>query len=129
MSSTKSNSFDVELAEILKDQRFIFGNFGGLVRKPYIKYCNLIVLEIICVIFFAIIYFPLLMIYDKFLLKVDNITKSGYLVMAWRAFIHSVNIQATANYTPLNFQHIIPQSVITLQLMISLLLVFLFLTV
>ena len=45
MSSTKSNSFDAELAEILKDKRFIFGNFGGLVRKPYIKYCNLIVLE------------------------------------------------------------------------------------
>ena len=69
------------------------------------------------------------MYYDEFLLKVDNITKDGYIVMSWRALLHSINYQANANYTPITFKHIIPQTIITLQLTISLLLVFLFLTV
>ena len=127
--NTNPNSFDAELQEILSDQRFIFGNFGGIVKKPYIKYCNLVALEISCIIIFAIIYYPLLIYYDKFLLKVDNVTKDGHLVMAWRALLHSINYQSTANYTPISFKHIIPQTIITLQLTISLLLVFLFLTV
>jgi hypothetical protein len=127
--NTDPNSVDAELQEILSDQRFIFGNFGGLIRKPYIKYCNLIALEIISILIFAFIYFPLLLKYDKFLLKDDNITKGGYLIMAWRALLHSINYQATANYTPISFTHIVVQSVITLQLSLSLLLVFLFLTV
>jgi hypothetical protein len=127
--NTDPNSLDADLQEILSDQRFIFGNFGGLVKKPYIKYCNLVVLEIICILTFAIIYYPLLFKFDQFLLKVDNITGNGYLVMAWRALLHSINYQANANYTPITFDHIIVQTVITLQLTISLLLVFLFLTV
>ena len=127
--NTNPNSLDAELQEILSDQRFIFGNFGGLVKKPYIKYCNLITLEIICILIFAIIYFPLLIYYDNFLLKEDNITKDGHLVMAWRALLHSINYQANANYTPITFKHIIPQTIIKFQLTISLLLVFLFLTV
>ena len=127
--NTDPNSLDAELQEILSDQRFIFGNFGGIVKKPYIKYCNLIALEIICIVIFAIIYFPLLLKYDLFLLKADNITHNKYLIMAWRALLHSINYQSTANYTPINFDHIIVQTVITLQLTISLLLVFLFLTV
>jgi hypothetical protein len=127
--NTDPNSLDAELQEILSDQRFIFGNFGGLVKKPYIKYCNLVALEIICIIIFAIIYFPLLLKYDIYLLKADNITQNIYFFMAWRAILHSINYQSTANYTPINFDHIIVQSIITLQLSISLLLVFLFLTV
>ena len=127
--NTDPNSLDAELQEILSDQRFIFGNFGGIIKKPYIKYCNLVALEIICIIIFAIIYFPFLLKYDMYLLKADNITKNIYFFMAWRALLHSINYQSTANYTPINFDHIIVQSIITLQLSISLLLVFLFLTV
>lgn len=126
---TLKNNSKYDLKQILTDKRFIFGNFGGIVEKPYIKYCNLIALEFICIIFFAIIYLPLLLNYDKYLLKVDNIKKWSYFNMAWRALIHSINIQATANYTPLNFQHILPQTIITIQLSISILLAFLFLTV
>ena len=128
-NNNNNNLNDTELTQILHDERFIFGNFGGLVKKPYIKYCNLVVIEIICILFFAIIYFPLLIHFDSYLLKVDNITKDGYLVMAWRALLHSINYQANANYTPISFKHIFPQTIITLQLVISMLLVFLFLTV
>jgi len=128
-NNNNKNLYDSELTEILHDERFIFGNFGGYVKKPYIKYCNLVVLEMICIIFFAIIYYPMLLHYDNILFKIDNVPKYGYIVMAWRAILHSINFQANADYTPIHFKHIVPQTIVTLQLVVSMLLAFLFLTV
>jgi hypothetical protein len=114
----------------LNDERFIFGNFGGIVPPRYVKYCNLVALELLCIIIFAIIYFPLLLKYDKYLMNYDEFPKQYlYCIMFWRAILHSINYQAAANYTPLNFKHVVMQSIITFQLVISLLLVFLFITV
>ena len=114
----------------LNDERFIFGNFGGLVSLRYVKYCNLIALELICIFIFAVMYFPLLLKYDTYLMNYDKFPKQYlYCIMFWRAILHSINYQAAANYTPINFKHVVMQSIITLQLMISLLLVFLFITV
>ena len=114
----------------MNDERFIFGNFGGIVPPRYVKYFNLVALELLCIFIFAIIYFPLLLKYDSYLMNYDNLPKQyGYIIMFWRAILHSVNYQAAANYTPINFKHVIMQSIITFQLVISLLLVFLFITV
>jgi len=111
--------------------KYIFGNFGGLISDKYIKYANLIAIECICIFVFAIYHYFALMHYDPDLLKYEKFTtkKFYHLYVFWRALLNSINYQATANYTPIQFKHLIPQTVITIQLVSSLALVFFFLTV
>jgi hypothetical protein len=119
-----------DVTNTINDPRFIFGNFGGFVSQPYVKYCNLIALEFICIFIFSIFYFFLLTTYDEYLLKYEHFSKKSYFyITLWRAILLSVNFQATANYTPIQFKHIYGQTIITIQLIISLSLAFLFLTV
>jgi hypothetical protein len=41
--------------KIVKDERYIFGNFFGLVSDKYIKYFNLVCFELFFTVFFALI--------------------------------------------------------------------------
>ena len=111
--------------------KYIFGNFGGLVPQPYVKYFNLMALEIICIFIFTIFHFFALQYYDTSLLHYDKFTTKHfyYFYIFWRALLNSINYQSNANYTPIQFKHIIPQTMITFQLIISLALIFFFLTV
>jgi len=115
---------------VLNDNRFVFGNFGGLVSPNYVKYFNLIALELICILIFTVVYFFVLISYDKYLIVFDQYPKNYVtLITIWRALLLAINYQAAANYTPITFKHIFPQTIITIQLTITVALAFLFLTV
>ena len=45
-------------------ERYIFGDFFGVVSDKYIKYFNLFALHLLCTIFFGIIYYTLLLDFD-----------------------------------------------------------------
>jgi hypothetical protein len=120
--------------KIIRDERFIFGNLFGIVSEKYIKYFNFACLQIIFVTIFALIYFVLLLNFNdhffvpgdfpKEFIK-DYISKHKLFI----AFYMSINFQTTMAYIDIKCKSYFCRVVIMFQLVQTVMLAFLFLTV
>lgn len=112
--------------ELYKDA-CIFGNFFGLVPEKYVKYFNLFALQLTCTLIFAIIYYILLIDFDKNFFIQSGFPRSQFLNhKMWIALIMSINFQTTTAYVDLKCKNFLSRAVITLQIIATFAITFLF---
>jgi hypothetical protein len=110
----------------------VFGNFGGLVSQRYEHFSNLIAIQLCAVIFFAIIYYLFMLDFNRFYIipsDLIKVKKEDYLDHKMLiAIFMSINFQTTTAYVDIMCKSIWVRSVITLQLVSTIIVTFLFLT-
>ena len=114
---------------LLQDKLYIFGNLNGLVSDKYVKYFNLIILQILSIITYTLIYRFLMIDFDAnyFIPKEfdqEDFINNKFLI----ALFMSINFQTTTAFVDLKCKGIISKSIIILQLLTTILITFLFFT-
>jgi hypothetical protein len=112
----------------LYEDACIFGNFFGLVPDTYVKYFNLFALQITCTLIFAIIYYILLVDFDKNFFIQSGFPRSQFINhKMWIALIMSINFQTTTAYVDIKCKTFLSRAIITLQIVSTFAITFLFL--
>ena len=105
----------------------IFGNFFGLVPDTYVKYFNLFALQISSTLIFAVIYYILFLDFDKNFFIQDGFSRSQFVNhKMWIAIIMSINFQTTTAYVDLKCKNFLSRAIITLQIVSTFAITFLF---
>jgi hypothetical protein len=116
----------------IKNQLHVFGNFGGLVNQQYEHFSNLIAIQLCAVLFFALIYYLFMLDFNTFYIipsDLMKVKKESYLNHKMLiAIFMSINFQTTTAYVDIMCKSIWVRSVITLQLVSTIIVTFLFLT-
>jgi hypothetical protein len=115
---------------VLNDERYIFGNLFGIIPDKYIKYFNLFLIHLVSTVFFGIIYYILLLDFNTYWFFPGELQKNqlfDHLGLA--AFFLSIQFETTTAYVDLKCKHILPRCIINLQIIITFMITFLFLTV
>jgi hypothetical protein len=116
--------------KIVKDERYIFGNFFGLVSDKYIKYFNLICFEFFFTVFFALLYYGLMLNFNENFHITNDFKPSHFLDhKLLMSFIMSLEFQTTIAYVDLKCKSVLSRVLQNLQVIETVLLAFLFLTV
>jgi len=106
-------------------------NLFGIVPQKYVRYFNIIVIEVAATLFFTIIYYILLIDYEKnfFVPNAVSYTKGHFENHKWAiALFMSINFQSTTAFVDLKCKSIISRTIINCQLVSSFLIAFYFLT-
>ena len=116
----------------IKNELHVFGNFGGLVNQRYEHFSNLIAIQLCSVIFFATIYYIFMFDFDKYYIvpaDLIKVRKEHYLNHKLLiALFMSINFQTTTAYVDIKLKSIWSRLVVTLQLVSTIVITFLFLT-
>ena len=116
----------------IKNELHVFGNFGGLVSEKYEHFSNLIAIQMCAIIFFTTIYYIFMLDFDRFYTVPNdliNFKKTHYLDHKLLiALFMSINFQTTTAYVDLKCKSVWTRLVITLQLVSTIVITFLFLT-
>ena len=105
----------------------IFGNFFGLVPDAYVKYFNLVALQLTCTLICAGIYYLLLLDFDRNFFIQPGFPKKQFLDYKWGiALIMSINFQTTTAYVDLKCKNFLSRSVFALQIVAAFAITFLF---
>ena len=114
----------------INDERFIFGDFFGLVSEKYIKFFNLFAMHLVATIFFGLIYYSLLLDFDNNFFIPGGFPKSQFLNHLFSiAMFMSIQFETTTAYVDLKCKNYLSRAVMTLQTVMTLMITFLFLTV
>ena len=129
-TTTTTTTTTTDSQNILNDERFIFGDFFGMVPERYVKYFNLILTHVLFTIGFAMIYYQLLSNFDKNYVIQYGVSKPLFLKhRLWHAFFMSINFQTTTAYMPLNCKSLLSNLALNLQIIETFLITFLFLII
>lgn len=97
------------------------------IPDKYIKSFNIVVFEIIATLFFAIIYYILLCDFDRHFFLVSGYPKRHFTHHKFlTALFLSISLQSTTSYLSINFKSILVKCIINLQLIITIAILFFF---
>jgi hypothetical protein len=114
--------------DLRNDEINIFGNFFGLVSERYTKYFNLLSIQIICTLMFAIFYYILLCNFDYNYYTNEQFLKKQILNNKFlSALIISINFQTTTAYVDVKCKSLISRLLTVAQILATFLITFLFL--
>lgn len=125
----KTQSYVID-KNVLNDERYIFGNLFGIIPDKYVKYLNLFLIHLVSTVFFGIIYYILLLDFNTYWYFPGELQKNqlfDHLGLA--AFFLSIQFETTTAYVDLKCKHILPRCIINLQIIITFMITFMFLTV
>jgi hypothetical protein len=126
-TNADNNKNDKQKKPQLYEDACIFGNFFGLVPDTYVKYFNLFALQITCTLIFAIIYYILLVDFDKNFFIQSGFPRSQFINhKIWIALIMSINFQTTTAYVDIKCKNFLSRAIITLQIVSTFAITFLF---
>lgn len=112
------------------DERYIFGNFFGVVSDKYIKYFNLFALHLLCTVFFGLIYYVLLLDFDHNFYIPVGFPKGQFLDNLFViAIFLSIQFETTTAYVDLKCKSFLSRLIFNIQTITTFLITFLFLIV
>ena len=128
LSKNPSNE-PVKVAKpLLDDVRFFFGNCFGIIPDMYVKYYNLVLTEILCTLFFTLIYYYLLLDFHNNYWVPPGFNHAQFLEnRLFYAFNMSLQFQTTTAYVTLNCKSLASRIVIIFQLFATFIITFTFL--
>jgi len=125
-----NNSVNVFNKKEVDDERYIFGNFFGVVSDKYIKYFNLFALHLLCTVFFGLIYYALLLDFDHNFYIPVGFPKSQFLDNLFViAIFLSIQFETTTAYVDLKCKSFFSRLIFNIQTITTFLITFLFLIV
>ena len=125
-----NNSVNVFNKKEVDDERYIFGNFFGVVSDKYIKYFNLFALHLLCTVFFGLIYYALLLDFDHNFYIPVGFPKSQFLDNLFViAIFLSIQFETTTAYVDLKCKSFLSRLIFNIQTITTFLITFLFLIV
>jgi hypothetical protein len=125
-----NNSVNVFNKKEVNDERYIFGNFFGVVSDKYIKYFNLFALHLLCTVFFGLIYYALLLDFDHNFYIPVGFPKSQFLDNLFViAIFLSIQFETTTAYVDLKCKSFFSRLIFNIQTITTFLITFLFLIV
>ena len=114
----------------INDERFIFGDFFGMVPEKYIKFFNLFAAHLVSTIFFGLIYYTLLLDFDNNFFIQSGFPKGQFLNHLFAiAMFMSIQFETTTAYVDLKCKNFLSRTVLTVQTVMTFMITFLFLTV
>jgi len=114
----------------INDERFIFGDFFGLVSEKYIKFFNLFAAHLVATIFFGLIYYSLLLDFDNNFFIQSGFPKAQFLNHLFLiAMFMSIQFETTTAYVDLKCKNFLSRTVLTVQTVMTFMITFLFLTI
>lgn len=113
----------------LEEEKKVLYNLFGLVPDKYVRYFNIIVIEIFATLLFTLIYYIMMLDFDTYFFvpqefSREHFTKNKLLV----ALFMSINFQTTTAYVDIKCKSIISRSFITLQLITTVMIAFFFIS-
>ena len=128
--ATYNGSNNVLNNKEVNDERYIFGDFFGVVSDKYIKYFNLFALHLLCTIIFGLIYYILLLDFDhNFYIPVgfpkDQFLNNLFII----AIFLSIQFETTTAYVDLKCKSFVSRLIFNIQTITTFLITFLFLIV
>jgi len=125
-----TNSVNVFNKKEVDDERYIFGNFFGVVSDKYIKYFNLFALHLLCTVFFGLIYYALLLDFDHNFYIPVGFPKGQFLDNLFViAIFLSIQFETTTAYVDLKCKSFFSRLIFNIQTITTFLITFLFLIV
>jgi hypothetical protein len=114
----------------INDERFIFGDFFGIVPEKYIKFFNLFAAHLVATIFFGLIYYSLLLDFDNNFFIQGGFPKGQFINHLFLiAMFMSIQFETTTAYVDLKCKNFLSRTVLTVQTVMTFMITFLFLTV
>jgi hypothetical protein len=114
-------------AESIQIERERFWNLFGFVPDKYIRFFNIVIIEIFVVLFFTLVYYILLSDFDTHFFAPDGYPKRYFTHhKILTALFLSINLQSTTSYLAINFKSIFVRCIINLQLIITIAILFFF---
>ena len=112
-----------------KEQKDLF-NLFGYIPKKYIRYFNVVVLEVFTTLFFALIYYILLVKnFDSHFFIPLGFDQEKLWQHKWFVALYmSVNFQTTTAYVDIKCKSLFVKSIILLQLIVTVAIAFFFIT-
>ena len=124
-----SQVIEQEKKENIKKERERFWNLFGFIPDRYVKYFNIIFIEISITLFFAIIYYTLLQDFDKHFFVPSGYTKEHFASYKFlTALFMSINFQTTTAYVDIKCRSIFCRFMINLQLTTTIAILFFFIS-
>jgi hypothetical protein len=128
-NQTNNNKNNIE-QKYLNDEMYLFGNFYGLISEKYIRFFNLFALQLLATIIFSVIYYFLLLDFDKYFYIPQGLPRGQFLNNKMLvAIIMSVNFQTSTAYVDIKGKTMSVRILILFQLVLSFMITFLFLIV
>jgi len=114
-------------AQSIQIERERFWNLFGFIPDKYIRYFNIVVIEVIATLFFAFIYYILLKDFDTHFFAPSGYTKTHFTKYTFlTALFMAINFQTTTSYVDIKCKTIFVRTIINLQLVITIAILFFF---
>lgn len=113
----------------IDEERKRLWNLFGFVPDKYIKYVNIIVIELTATLFFAFLYYILLLDFDKNYFIPEGFPREHFFNHKFLIAIYmSINFQTTTAYVDIKCKSILSRTIIILQLITTVAIAFFFIS-
>ena len=117
----------VKKAQSIEIERARFWHLFGFIPDEYIRYFNIVVIEVIATLFFAFIYYILLRDFDTHFFAPSGYTKTHFTKHKFlTALFMAINFQTTTSYVDVKCKTMFVRTIINLQLVITIAILFFF---
>ena len=116
--------------ENLEEEKKVLSNLFGIIPKKYVKYFNIIVIEVFATLLFALIYYIMMLDFDTYYFVPAEYSRAHFFNnKALIALFMSINFQTTTAYVDIKCKNIVSRSFVILQLVTTFMIAFFFISV
>jgi hypothetical protein len=137
INNTNTNGENIDIQYIkeikkedLEEEEKVLSNMFGFIPKKYVKYFNIIAIEVFATLVFTLIYYILLQDFDTYFFVPKEFAREHFINNKFIvALFMSINFQTTTAYVDLKCKSIKSRALIMLQLVTTCMIAFFFISV